>query len=99
MFFSYVWRKNKCHPERSRMYAAKSKDPLPQRVAEEERILRLRLRSAQNDISVNIFESHVQITAENLQGVVNTLDVAALVAVAGIHTGADEAVADVHTAA
>ena len=40
---------------------------------------------------------HIQITAEDFQRAVNAFDVAALVAVAGVDTCADEAVADAET--
>ena len=38
---------------------------------------------------------YIQIAAQHFQGVVNTVDMAALVTVAGIDTGADETVADI----
>ena len=41
------------------------------------------------------FGSHVQIAAEDFQGAVNTVNMAALVAVAGVNAGTDEAVADI----
>ena len=44
-----------------------------------------------------LFLLYIQVAAEHFQCVVNTVDVAAFVAVAGVDAGADEAVADVET--
>ena len=43
--------------------------------------------------------SHAQVALEHQDAVVHAVNVAALVAVAGINTRADQTVADVHTAA
>ena len=45
-----------------------------------------------------LFHLHIQIAAQHLQAVQHAIDVAALIAVAGVHTCADEAVTDVVTA-
>ena len=42
-------------------------------------------------------ELHIQIAAEDFQSAVDAVDVAALIAVAGVDTGTDETVEDIET--
>ena len=43
------------------------------------------------------FSLYIQVTAQHLQGVHHTIDMAALVAMAGVNAGTDQAVANIHT--